>query len=348
MNTILNDYKYIYRLIAAFTVIFIGGLVIISASFNSGQKVEQNIEMLVDDHLPKLDTIYALQTNIKTLELVLYRYYETTDSDAFQSQWIHKQQEIKQLLLTLDNRVVTPVDGYLDNLNRIALDFDNEMRKSTTDWNLLRSQLEKAREVSAELDEFLDETTVSLRHSFTQYTNKTQIIISKMVFSQIVFSVFVSVLLIVVAIVIRRQLSQHYVHRELALYPERNPHPILRMSNSGEALYLNPTAAKLAESLGVTNKPAQLLPQNYIEQSTQLLSNNNSYESRDYLLGDRDFSAFIHHIDGDDSFYAYLMDVTDRSIAEKELKYQSSHDVLTGLPNRRQLERELDQKQWEH
>jgi len=344
MNKILSDYKNIYRLIAAFTVVFIGGLVIITASYDSGQKVEHNIEMLVDDHLPKLDTIYSLQTSIKTLELVLYRYYETTDSESYQTEWADNQQRIAQLLRNVDDSVIKTVQDYLVNLNTIADDFDSEMRNSDTDWNVLRLQLEKAHQVSSGFDLVIDDISIGLRQSFTNYNRDTQVIISKMLLSQIMFSGFVLLLLLIVAIVIRRQLNQHYLHRELALYPERNPHPILRMSNTGQALYLNPAALKLAESLGVNDKPSRLLPKNYKQQSRDVRSKTQRSDYRDYSLGHRQFSAFIHHIEGDDSAYAYLMDVTDRAKAEQKLKFQSSHDVLTGLPNRRQLEVMLEAK----
>lgn len=345
MNSIVADNKNIYRLIATFIVIFIGGLFVISQIYDTSHQVEHNMEMLVDDHLPKLDTVHQLQTNIKIMELVLYRYYETTDTQSYQQRWQANQQQINLLVSGLDKTLVSSVNKHLANLNTIAERFDAEMRRSSTDWNLLREQLANFKRVNVEFDEFINRQTIELRQSFKKYSNNTQSVISKMVVSQLLFSGFVLLLLAIVAFVLRRQLKQHYIHRELALYPERNPNPILKMNNNNESVYVNPSAIDLAESLGIRDELSRLLPPDYKDQSKQLFRTTlNSYESKVYALGDRQFSAFIHHLDGDDTFYAYLIDVTDRANAEKELKHQSNHDVLTGLPNRRKLEQALNQK----
>lgn len=344
MQSIKEDYRIIYRLIVIFGIVLLGGIVIIIAINNTGKSVAHNMQMLVDDQLPKVDTIHSLQTEIKRLELVLYRYYETTDSDVYQRASQQTQAQIDSYLSTLDSVFVASIEAYLQKLQLIANKFDAEIRSQGIDWNLLRDYLAGSRQVSDNLDGMLHQKALALRKSSQGYAKNTQAIIAKMILTQVMFSGLVLVLLLIVGFVLNRQLRQHFIHRELALYPEQNPQPILRFSMQGKALYLNPAAVNLATALNVSNDPLQLLPADYQQKIPAQLTLSAGYESDVYPLGDSVYSVNFHHLQGDRAFYAYLMDVTDRAKAEQELIYQSAHDLLTNLPNRRKLDAILQQK----
>lgn len=331
-----------YRLIATFVVILVGGLWVISQLYNSSYKVENNMKMLVQDHLPKLDSIYTLQAEIKALELVLYNYYETTDTATYRTRWKNKQQKIRQLIVDLDQTFINDLNHYLVNLNTIAHNFDLEMQDPATDWDLLRNHLAASVKISDEFNVMLELYAKTLQLSFKHYSDNTEALISKMVIAQIAFSIFVLLVLTIVGFLLKRQLKHHQILRELALYPEKNPYPVIRLNNQDEALYLNPAAMELAESLGCIETPLQLLPSDYRQQQHKIINTVQAYESKDYPLGNKLFSAIFHHTDN--SLYAYLLDVTDRANAKKELIYRSNHDLLTGLPNRRQLTAALDNK----
>ncbi|MDF1588008.1 MAG: bifunctional diguanylate cyclase/phosphodiesterase [Gammaproteobacteria bacterium] len=344
MKIKLDDYKIMYRLIATFVVILVGGLWVISQLYSSSYKVKDNMKMLDQDHLPRLESIYTLQAEIKTLGLVLYSYYETTDTTTYRTRWKDKQQKIKQIVVDLDKPFINDVNQYLLNLNTIAHKFDLEMQDPATDWDMLRNHLAESAKLSDEFDHVLANHAEVLQVSFKHYSDNTEQLISKMLIAQIAFSTFVLLVLAVVGFLLIRQLKQHQVLRELALYPEKNPYPVIRLNNQGDVLYLNPAAGQLAQSLGCVESPLQLLPSDYRLQQHNEINTLQAYESKDYPLGDKLFSAIFHQTDNDDSLYAYLLDVTDRATAEKELIYRSNHDVLTGLPNRRRLVEALDNK----
>lgn len=344
MNIIVNENKVMYRLITAFILVLLGAVWIISSLSNVSYKVEDNMSMLVQDHLPKLDTIYTLQTNVKALELILYNYYETTDSLVYQTKWRINQQKINKLLGKLDTTFVNEVNQYLVSLNSIAQAFDIEMKHPETDWDELRNQLVASTKVSDEFNLVLSEHTKSLRDSFKHYSDNTESLIAKMVISQIAFSVFVLLLLGVLAFILKGMLKQHKINRELALYPEQNPYPIMRLDKNESPIYLNPAALKLAQSLNCVDAPSKLLPTVDKKQMFAIKSDLDSYKSNNYSLGNRMFSAIFHHTNTDDSVYAYLIDVTDRVKAENDLIHRSNHDLLTGLPNRRNLEESLKVK----
>ena len=332
--------KLFYRLLIIFITILIIGIISISTMNKSGTQVAHNMEMLVDEQLPKLDTIHSLQSLLKKLELALYRYYETTDSEAFIATKDFCHREIDQLLTELDGPFVSLFQQHLDDFGLVLNSFDNEMRQPATDWNELRTQLAESRKISLEFEALLDNKESNINSSFTRYRTDTENVISDMISTQTRFSLFTFVVILMIAFLLRRQLKQHQIQKQLARYPERNPYPILRLHQSGEALYLNPAAKELAKSLNIENDPIKLIPEEYFDSASTQVANQREI----FPLGDRMFNAHIHHTENADTFYAYLIDVTEQISAEKELIRRSTHDLLTGLPNRRLLESDLQQK----
>jgi|GEM_PF-801640 len=332
------------RLLIVFMVLIISGTIVISAINNVGKDVERNVDDLIKNQLPKIELFYQIQNHFKALELILYRYYETTDSERYQGDWQLEQQNSELLISQLDSESTADVEHYMASLNKIASALDFEMRQSNRDWDLIREHLAASRDMSQKFDVVVQQAATRLRDQFKQQKEHTKTIISRMILFQILFSSFVFIILLVVAILLKKRDIQNKIHRELALFPEQNPHPIFRLNKQGQPLYLNPSAIRLAESLGLQHSPLRLLPANYLQEAKPILNSTSCYVTHDYALGDRLFSASFHHREGVDSFYAYLVDVTERAKAEKELFHQANQDVLTGLPNRRRMVESLNKK----
>ena len=342
MKFLTSGSKLLYRLLIVFTAIFVMGLVSISTMNDSGNQVAHNIEVLAEQQLPKLDTIHSLQTLIKKLELALYRYYETTDADTFAASQKTCRLQINELLNQLDNSFVSRFKQNFSAFETVISQFDAEMSKPGTDWNLLRIYLEQSRKISLDFETLVDNKQNEINASLVDYHKATDNVVSAMISTQIKFSIFTFLIILIIAFLLIRQLKQHRIQQELAHYPQQNPYPILRFNNSGEALYINPAAEKLAKSLGMENDLIKLIPKECFTVS-QTRGNTNQ-EIKEFQLGKRLFTAHIHHIDNSQTFYAYLIDTTEQLQAEHELVRQSTHDVLTGLPNRRLLEVNLLQK----
>ena len=344
MNVAFNNKWGNYQLIVVFMLLFVSGIAIISAINKTGNDVAKNVDTLIEQQLPQIESFHQIQNHFKELELILYRYYETTDSDSYQLDWHYYQQKNEALITNLKSKFVVDVKQYMVSLNRIATDLDTEMRRSDRDWDLIREHLATSKNISLKFDRLVKQATDDIHKQFKLKSNDTQTMISRMVRFQIVFSAFVFGILLIVATLLKKQSAQNKINRELALFPEQNPHPIFRLNTDGKLIYLNPSAARLAELLGLQHDPIRLLPAHYLHDAELMLDTTSCFETKDYSLGDRIFSATFHHIEGIDSFYAYLIDVTERAKAEKELLYLANHDPLTRLPNRRCLEEVLTRK----
>lgn len=142
-------------------------------------------------------------------------------------------------------------------------------------------------------------------------------------------------------------LAERAGHRRLAVFPERNPNPVLQLSGTGEVVYANPAAGALLEALGADPaRPAALLPSDLAGRLERLRASAGRYEIWEYPVGSRILECGIHYLDDLGVFHAYLSDVTARKRAEEQLVYQAYHDTLTGLPNRRMFQERIGQVLW--
>ncbi len=342
-----TGHKASYLLIAVFSAVVLIGIYITNTISNTAHDVTSKVDILVDEQIPLLDNLSSLHTNIKELDLILYRYYETTESDLYLLTWQEYKYKINTNLHALENEFdIHQANQYLTDLSNIASLFDDEIQNqnSKLDWDKLRLQLAEFSQVSKQFHDLINDWGKGLHKKFQQHSSLTKSSISKMVIWQIALNLFVLVIVIIIATVLRRQFYEHHIQQELVLFPEQNPNPILKLNNDGEAVYLNPAASNLMKTLGFDEDPLKLLPDDYRKDFSNLLNSTVCLEAKDYPLGDHVFSVTFHHIEGVDFSYVYLVDVTDRVKAESELIYRANHDVLTGLPNRRLLEEVLDSK----
>jgi hypothetical protein len=59
---------------------------------------------------------------------------------------------------------------------------------------------------------------------------------------------------------LRAYVSESTKRRQLALFPERNPHPILSVSSEGKPLYANRGALQMLADCEAATDAARLLP----------------------------------------------------------------------------------------
>ncbi|MBS0455988.1 MAG: bifunctional diguanylate cyclase/phosphodiesterase [Proteobacteria bacterium] len=126
--------------------------------------------------------------------------------------------------------------------------------------------------------------------------------------------------------------------QRLALFPERNPTPVIRLNADGVIAYANPSAFTMAAALGAAS-PMALLPNDLTVRLEKLRQSQGANLRWEYRVGAWLIDISVHRLEESAGFHIYLSDVTERREAEAQLEFQAFHDALTNLPNRRAFEK---------
>lgn len=152
-----------------------------------------------------------------------------------------------------------------------------------------------------------------------------------------VFSALLLLATLVIGYFLAAYLVEARERQRLALFPERNPNPVLSLDRHGAITYANPGARNMTRDLGLPS-PVALLPDDLSAQIEPLRAGPDDMRAWEYPLGSRLIGINVHHLSDSDAFHVYLSDVTERKQAQAELEFQAFHDALTRLPNRRAFE----------
>jgi len=140
---------------------------------------------------------------------------------------------------------------------------------------------------------------------------------------------------------LRRTLGEARVRRRLALFPERNPQPVLSVSFDGRVRYANPAAPRLANGLCAHAEVAKVLPPDLVDHIGALLNGGRAEDRWEYLHQSNVLQCSVHCMEDPGVCHVYLKDLTAQHIAESLLDHHSLHDLLTGLPNQRAFNERL-------
>jgi diguanylate cyclase (GGDEF)-like protein len=131
------------------------------------------------------------------------------------------------------------------------------------------------------------------------------------------------------------------VQRRLALFPERNPQPVLSVSFDGRVRYANPAAHLLANGLHAHGEVAKVLPSDLVDHIGVLLNSGSAEDRWEYLRQSNVLQCSVHCMEDLGVCHVYLKDLTAQHVAESLLDHHSLHDLLTGLPNQRAFNERL-------
>lgn len=140
---------------------------------------------------------------------------------------------------------------------------------------------------------------------------------------------------------LRRTLDEARAQRRLALFPERNPQPVLSVSFDGRVRYANPAAHLLVNSLHAHGEVAKALPPDLVDHIGALLNSGSAEDRWEYLLQSSVLQCSLHCMEDLGVCHVYLKDLTAQHIAESLLDHHNLHDLLTGLPNQRAFNERL-------
>lgn len=339
MSTVFKKILLVYFLVLAL------GVSLSTLIYTNGNTVSRAISSLVNDNLPRLNNISKLRAAIFAQKPLLYEYYASTERDTFIRAFELNQREIEASLHTIHTvnegfDLLREINAYTDQISLYAAQLDQTLTTSPIDWDRTREILAEVSVTEEKLSPVID-ALVSLNQkevymSGEEAQDRTEFMI-RMVIG---FSMIISVIAILIGYQVNAYLSENAERKRLAMFPERSPSPVLRVTWDGKVVYSNPATQALLQQLQFS-EPSQLLPDDFMQHLAAAQSAARGSFELEYKVKDRVMDCFVHVLNDLHTSHIYITDITKRKQAEENLVHQAYHDPLTGLPNRRMFNEHL-------
>ena len=298
-----------------------------------GDSVQAVNRMFIAEKLPLSQRIGELRGAIADGERLLYEYYSyTATRESFQAQRILNDQRLAKIVAELEkdtgsHEQVVELRTRLGELGQLSDELSTTLASNEVDWDKARALLAQIKPEVRQIERLLAIMTSSNQQAVKDLGDNSQNSVSTMVrwvigFSVLIFGVAFFVGYYVVAI-IREGLER----RRLAMFPERDPNPVLRLGTSGEVLYANPATAELIAQLNLAStQSAQLLPVDLQQRLVETRSAPTSNTQFEYAHGKHTLECTVAYLADFSEFHVYVKDVTARKQAEEKLAYQAFFD----------------------
>lgn len=318
------------------------GLAISSSIFISGRQVTEITNQLVEEKLPRLDSINDLYIAIIEHERLLYEYYATTDSEQFEPLLRQNGERIsydlEQIAIAFPDTVeIEQIRSDEHMVSEYTMQLDQMFRSAAVDWDKARELLglvsAAGRRILPRLDLLVDtikDDAVMTAENTQQQTELSSSLV-------IGFALLVIVIAAFVGFYVNSYIRETVKRRRLAMFAERSPNPIMSFSWRGKLNYTNPACLDLMTSLGNNSRrPESLLPDDFQRLLLSLQTSKDNYSQWVARLSDNCTLQYSLSLLRDlDTVHLYIEDISERTKAQQDLKFQAYHDVLTEMPNRR-------------
>ncbi|HEY5683494.1 MAG TPA: bifunctional diguanylate cyclase/phosphodiesterase [Sulfuricaulis sp.] len=339
------------RIFSAYLLVLALGAVLAFQVYTDSEHVADNSRELGEKELPQLNALLALKLDLREQESVLYRYYVDLDRTRFLSDYTHIENVCVSGFVNLaealkQRRLLQSVQDDYGRLGQIGRDLDAVLKNKPRDMKHAAKLLSEAGEVVGRIHRELDALALDIRARVEQSGARAGSTVVTMQNRVLLFAGAIFLVSLFVGFYINASINEQTERRRLAMFPERNPNPVLQLSPTGDVIYANPGTAELLNKIGaVSNDVHALLPRDIDQRLSALRAMSTRYELWEYLIeGGRTLECGIHWMPDLEIFHVYVTDVTERKRAQEGLIHQAYHDALTKLPNRLMFEEEFERR----
>ena len=325
------------KILAVYLLVLLLGITLSATIYFYGRAVRATSAVLIEQSLPQLQAIAALRGAILRERPILYEYYATVDRNKFIENFEINRRSIDAGLRRIGGEVnehLVHIARDTNAIHDLASLLDSTLNAADIDWDKARDLLQQItmmeEHILPDLDALVKLNEQQVERGAAEVQSRTLWITGLVV----TFSVFISGIALWVGFYVNTYIAESAERKRLALFAERNPSPVMRLSLSGAVLYANPAARALCTRLGLTDA-RQLLPPNASANLAQALNTGQEYITCEHSIADHTLSCSTHLLRDLDTCHVYMSDISARKQAERELEHRAYHDTVTGLPNRR-------------
>ncbi|UUO23719.1 hypothetical protein FGD67_11080 [Colwellia sp. M166] len=248
MNGFLKPYLFRATLFSGLALIL--GLSLSYIVYKSSTKVEKNTFELVNNYIPILNSTGQIIEILMAQERNIYEYFVTQNNSLF----LAKQNEFNQtlaaqyLLITQQGAFANESTLLFKSQKQITALFENfhstiqnRNRYNENDyWDELRIILAEISATRREMTPVLAAIKMSTQQNVINAKNATHQQVAKSHTVVALYSFSIILLGALIAWYIRQSIVNNAKMNRLALFPHRNPNPILSINNKGNIVFSNP------------------------------------------------------------------------------------------------------------
>lgn len=329
-------------------VVLLGGLLAVCV-YALAASVQNKASKYMETDLAIFSQVQHMGMLLSEQERILYEYYATEEPSLYQVGYIQNYNQLKSLLQQMGSfhdfdTTVSRISAYLSDSYDVAVELDRNLMSSETEWNLSRTQLEQISQYRRDILPLLNEIEMATNRSVNNGYLSIIELLNTTVWVVALFSLGIAVISLYLGRYAARFIQLSIENETLALFPKRNPNPVIRIDAKGKLLYGNPAAEQLIDKLYTRDKYSMADFPKPLTESLALASEGDEQCAQTELAINQHFySVQSHWIAEHQTFDLHVRDVTKRYRAEQALEYQAFHHPVTGIGNRSYLEKTINQ-----
>jgi len=345
----MQNEKLVMRTRQVYLIIALLGLMLAIGVYALAASVQNKASKYMETDLAVFSQVQQIGMLLSEQERLLYEYYATEASSLYEKGYL---QNFNQLRTTLEemaeanrfNTTVTDISVQLVAASEVAEALHKNLMSPQTDWDLSRSQLEQISQYRRAVLPLLNEIETATNRSVNEGYLSIIRLLEITVWVVALFSLGIAAMSFYLGRYAARYIRLSTENETLALFPKRNPNPVIRIDAQGRLLYANPAADALIEQLYPTSQHTMAsFPQPLTKALTMSSRGGELFAQTILEIGQRYYAIQSHWIAEHQTYDLHVQDITERHRAEQALEHQAFHHPVTGIGNRSKLEKTAGQ-----